>query len=161
MSEQLRARAPERAQQQPDRDGLDDDGDSTVVVTFFSDHAATTKREDRLSPEALAELIHTTTAASKEALPWLKLARFGENRSKGGALRNNDNVVAVTGVEADYDRGEMSLAEANDIIASAGITAGPPLGRKVTVQILAADQSATSMSKRLRALSPPRRSLHW
>jgi hypothetical protein len=102
---------------------LDDTGDRAraVVVTFFTDHAATTKREERLSLEALVELIHTTAASDKASLPWLKLARFGENRSQGGALRNNDNVIAVTGLEADYDRGEMSLAEAKDIIASAGI----------------------------------------
>jgi putative DNA primase/helicase len=117
--------------------------DARVVVTFFSDHAATTKREERLSLEALVELIQTTAASDKASLPWLKLARFGENRSKGGALRNNDNVIAVTGLEADYDQGEMSLAEARDIIVSAGICT-----------ILYASPSYTPAAPKWRVLCP-------
>jgi hypothetical protein len=93
-----------------------------VVVTFFTSSAATTKREERLNPTALAKLIHTTAANDKASLPWLKLARFGSKRSTGGSLRNNDNVIAVTGLEGDYDRGEMGLAEAKDISARADIS---------------------------------------
>jgi hypothetical protein len=106
---------------------LDDDDDydatCTVVVTFFADHTATTKREQSWRLDALAELIHTTAASDKARLPWLKLARFGERRTDKGSLRHNDNVVAITGIEGDYDRGEMSLAEAKDISARAEITA--------------------------------------
>jgi hypothetical protein len=105
-------------------DWLEDDGDDAppmVVATFFTDHAATTKREQSLTLEALAERIHTTAASDKARLPWLKLARFGERRTDKGSLRHNDNIFAITGLEADYDRGEMSLAEAKDVIATGGI----------------------------------------
>lgn len=126
MSKALTNTAHRRLARPPDlNDLVADEADvtTTVAVTFFANAAATTKREERLSLTALAELIHTTAAASKEQLPWLKLARFGESRSNGGSLRNNGNVIAVGGLEADYDRGEMSLAEAKDIIAISGITA--------------------------------------
>jgi hypothetical protein len=122
MSDTPQARAPAASTSRA-YDDDDDEHDDTVVVTFFSNSAATTKREQRLSLTALAELIHTTSAASKEQLPWLKLARFSDRRTEKGSLRHNGNVLAVTGVEADYDRGEMSLADAKDIIAGAGITA--------------------------------------
>jgi hypothetical protein len=95
----------------------------TVTVTFFTDHAATTKREQSLSLEALAERIHTTAASDKASLPWRKLARFGERRSEKNSLRHDDNVATITGIEADYDHMEMSLAEAKDILARADITA--------------------------------------
>ena len=54
-------------------------GTPTVTVTFFANAAATSKREERLSLAALAELIRTTNADTKQSLPWLKLARFGDD----------------------------------------------------------------------------------
>jgi len=77
-------------------------------VTFFFDHAASDKSERNLSPNELAELIRSTTAPSKDQLPWLKLARFGEYRKhngngKLGSLRNNKNVSAISGIEGDYE----------------------------------------------------------
>jgi putative DNA primase/helicase len=114
-----------------------------VTVTFFTNSAATSKHEEQLSLEALAQLIDTTTAPSKEELPWLKLARFGSKRSQGGSLRNNGNVIAISGLEADYDRAEMGLAEAQDIIVRAGITA-----------ILYHSPSYTSAQPKWRVLCP-------
>ena len=104
--------------------GPDDDDEVAVcevVVTFFANHAAATKREETLTLEALATLIHSTTANAKEQLPWLKFARFGDTRTEKGSLRHNANVRAITGLEGDYDRGEMSLAEAKDRAARAAI----------------------------------------
>ena len=98
-------------------------GGRAIMVTFFTDHAAATKREETLTLEALATRIHSTTADAKENLPWLKLARFGPQRTKHGSLRHNANVLAISGIEGDYDRKEMSLAEAKDIIGRSGIAA--------------------------------------
>jgi hypothetical protein len=95
----------------------------TFTVTFFPDFAAKTKREQLLGLNTLAQLIHDAAAPAKEQLPWLKLARFGDTRTEKGSLRHNTNLVAITGIEADYDRGEMSLADAKDIITGAGIMA--------------------------------------
>ena len=82
-------------------DDLDDETD-VVIVTFFTNYAATVKREERHTLEALAELIRTTTADTKERLPWLKLARFGDILSDKNSLRHNDNVIAISGVEVDF-----------------------------------------------------------
>jgi hypothetical protein len=101
----------------------DDSAPLTFVVTFFADFAAETKHEQLVGLDDLAQLIHNTAAPAKEQLPWLKLARFGDTRTKKGSLRHNANLVSASGIEADYDRGEMSLAEAKDIIARAGTTA--------------------------------------
>lgn len=47
------------------------------AVTFFPDYAATTKTEESLTLDVLAERIRSTTARKKDALPWLKFAQFG------------------------------------------------------------------------------------
>jgi hypothetical protein len=95
----------------------------TFVVTFFADFAAKTKYEQSVGLDDLAQLIHNAAAPAKKQLPWLKLARFGDTRTEKGSLRHNANLVAISGIEADYDYGEMSLADAKDIIARAGIMA--------------------------------------
>ena len=74
-----------------------------VNVTFFQDWGARTKTEERLSLSALGERIRTTTAPAKDALPWLKFARFGTLPSKHGSLRWNGNVRDLSGVVGDYD----------------------------------------------------------
>ncbi len=48
----------------------------------------------------------------KPRCPWIKLARFGATRSAHGSLRNNTNVVAVTGVEGDYDGEQVTPEQA-------------------------------------------------
>jgi putative DNA primase/helicase len=119
------ARAPDTDIQPPDPDDLDEDEATVcgVVVTFFVHHSATTKREGRLDLAAIAERIHATSAPTKEQLPWLKLAKFGDTRTGKGSLRHNSNVIAITGLEGDYDLGEKSLADAKDVVASSGIAA--------------------------------------
>jgi len=99
---------------------LDEDEDD-VLVTIFTDYAATTKREQRITLAALAELIQATTAATKESLPWLKLARFGDTRTERGSLRNNDNVLAITGIELDYDGEKSGFDAAVAILLAAAI----------------------------------------
>jgi Primase C terminal 1 (PriCT-1) len=78
-------------------------GEPTILVTFFADREAKTTDERRLTIAELVELIRTTTAPSKEQLPWLKLAAFGSVLSSGGSLRHDENVLFLSGCEADYD----------------------------------------------------------
>ena len=92
-----------------------------VTVTFFDNYAATTKREERLTLTALAELIRTTDADTKEGLPWLKCGHFGDLRTNKGSLRHNANLLAITGVEGDADSGEISLDAAIQLLSAAGI----------------------------------------
>src|SRR5215469_5255759 len=94
-----------------------------LLVTFFDDWEARTKLEERLTLNALAERIRITTAPQKDLLPWLKFARFGSLPSKGGSLRWNGNVLALSGVVGDYDGKRMSPEEAGERLDKAGITA--------------------------------------
>jgi hypothetical protein len=94
-----------------------------VLVTFFTDRNARTRREDSLTLLRLEELIRTTSAPTKMRLPLFKLARFGDTPSRGGSLRHDRNVIAVSGCEIDYDGGIMSLDEAGRRLHKAGIQA--------------------------------------
>jgi putative DNA primase/helicase len=97
-----------------------------IAVTFFKNHAARGRREERLSAAALAELIDTTLAPTKGELPWLKLARFGDApnpKTHSGSLRWDGNVDWLSGVEGDYDGKEIAIARAVEALRQAGIAA--------------------------------------
>jgi hypothetical protein len=101
----------------------DGTSNSLVQVTFFTNHAARTKREKAYELADLAALIQRTSAPTKARLPWLKLARFGDTPGPGGSLRHDRNVIACTGCEIDYDAGVMSFDEAGRRLQKAGIQA--------------------------------------
>src|ERR1700732_5048012 len=98
-------------------------GAEALAVTFFSDFGACTKREQTQTSEQLAELIRATTAAEKARLPWLKLAKFGELPTAKNSLRWDGNVIACSGIEADYDAEHMTFDEAVEILGKAGVEA--------------------------------------
>ena len=95
--------------------------DRPVVVTFFRHHAASDKRQAVCTFGSLAARIRSATAPSKDRLPWLKLAVFGDAASAKGSLRHDANVLAITGVEADYDGEEMPFETAMATAAEAGL----------------------------------------
>ena len=78
------------------------------------------RRVDMTLPQ-LAEHIRFQTAASKMALPWLKLALFGNKRSEKNSLRTNENVLQITGIEVEHDAGEISFDTALATILNARI----------------------------------------
>jgi hypothetical protein len=94
-----------------------------ITVTFFADHAAKQKRQEFLTIEELAALARDTTAPTKDQLPWWKLARFGNAVTRHGSLRHDQNVLAISGVEADYDGERVSFSEAVEIAEKAGLKA--------------------------------------
>jgi hypothetical protein len=94
-----------------------------MIVTFFDDYAAATKREEQLSGIDLANKILATSSNAKAKLPWLKCARFGDIRTDANSLRHNSNVVAITGLEGDYDGKVMSIEAADKRLTDAGIEA--------------------------------------
>jgi hypothetical protein len=101
-------------------------GVSTFAVTFFCDYAARVKTEESLTLEALADRIRSTSAPSKDALPWIKLARFGNipnPSSRSGSVRWNGNVLRLSGVVADYDAEQMTPEEAAELLDKAGVDA--------------------------------------
>ena len=78
-------------------------------TTIFADTKASTATP---GPATWGELIklaeNPSTYASKVACPLIKLATFGELRSPSGSLRHNRNVMAVAGIEGDYDAGALT-----------------------------------------------------
>jgi hypothetical protein len=94
-----------------------------LAVTFFTDHAAAEKRQDVVSVDALAALIRDTSAPTKDDLPWLKLARFGNARTPHGSLRHDRNVIAISGIEADYDGERIDFDDAIEAAEKAGLQA--------------------------------------
>jgi putative DNA primase/helicase len=94
-----------------------------IAVTFFVDHAAKSKSERRLSLPALAKMIDAASAVTKDDLPWLKLARFGDARSAQNSLRHDGNMLAVSGVEADYDGERVGFDAAVETLRRAEVAA--------------------------------------
>jgi hypothetical protein len=90
-------------------------------VTLFFDEGASTKQQRTYTLASLAETVRVETKKEKARLPWLKLARFGEARTAKKSLRHNENVLAITGIEADYDGGKVTPEEAVEMLEKAGI----------------------------------------
>ena len=99
------------------------DRHTTVTVTYFDGYAGSRKNERQVSIEELAEQIRIATALEKSALPWLKLARFGNEQTSKGSLRHDRNVISVTGCEADYDGEEVGLDDVIEALEKAGVLA--------------------------------------
>ena len=95
----------------------------TVMVTFFPNKSAQSQRCIELSLPQLAEQIRQQSGPSKLELPWLKLMVFGEARSRKGCLRTNANAEAVTGIEVEHDKGEITFDAAIAVMRKCGIRA--------------------------------------
>src|SRR5690242_12386707 len=61
--------------------------------------------------------------SSKQECPLIKLGTFGDQRSAHGSLRTNANMLAITGVEADYDGGVVSPEKAKAKLQAANVEA--------------------------------------
>ncbi|RWR12052.1 AAA family ATPase [Paenirhodobacter populi] len=103
--------------------------DMPLPVTIFDDvHGATMQRK-RLTLRELAAKVWYTKAARKDALPLLKLARFGDapkprkDGTPGTCLRWDENMLSATGIEGDYDAGIVSMESAAAMLESEGIAA--------------------------------------
>jgi hypothetical protein len=93
------------------------------TITIFADWYAQALIEVEPTLAELAMEIRRNDAEVREGLPWLKLARFGDQRSAAGSLRHDGNVVAITGVETDYDGEQLAFAAAEEIVKQAQLTA--------------------------------------
>ena len=88
-----------------------------ITVTFIRDETGQEMSRADMTLLQLAEHIRFTTAAGKMALPWLKLALFGNKRSEKNSLRTNENVLKITGIEVEHDAGTVSFKEAVAVLA--------------------------------------------
>ena len=94
-----------------------------ITVTFIKDQTGQHMHRADMTLPQLAAQIGKRTAASKMALPWLKLALFGNKRSDKNCLRTDINMLQISGLEGDHDSGELSFEEAVARIRRARIRA--------------------------------------
>lgn len=97
--------------------------DAPVHITVFSDRRALNMKEGALSFRELATRMPDKVFASKDAMRHIKLARFSGEKTMRGSYRHNEALLAVSGIEGDYDAGEMSVDEATGALKSAGVAA--------------------------------------
>lgn len=90
-----------------------------VHIMFIKDEYAKTFTTSEMQLWDLRDLVLTTTASKKVDLPWLKLATFGDVKSDKGSLRHDKNVIAISGVELDYDAEVMGFDEALAVLRKA------------------------------------------
>lgn len=95
--------------------------DRPIAITFFRDWKAQEKQEERLSLRRLMPRLAETTKDDKKHLPWLKLARFGDERTDKKSLRHNANVLGISGIEGDYDHETATVDEACAMLRAAGL----------------------------------------
>ena len=97
--------------------------DIPISITYFRDFAAQSKTEATTSLRAIVPKLRDARAPAKSTLPWLKLATFGDLRTDKNSLRSDRNVLAIHGVEGDYDAKQITMERARQIIQNAGIAA--------------------------------------
>lgn len=97
--------------------------DIPLTVTFFRDALSRVKHQATMTLRDLVPRLRDTRGPDKASLPWLKLAEFGERRTDRGSLRNNDNIISIFGVEADYDASAITLDRCRQIVSQAALAA--------------------------------------
>lgn len=124
---------------QPAPSGLD----IPIHITKFPTAGASSKEDRRLPLRAIIAALRDTRADSKAALPWLKLAAFGDIRTPRNSLRHDANVLSIHGIEGDYDGESITLERARQVLEQAGVAA-----------ILYTSPSHTPQAPRWRVLCP-------
>ena len=115
-----------------------------ISFTVFSDLKAFNKKECHKSWDEITDDIQNANQyASKSACPLIKLATFGDQRTAQSSLRHDANVLAVSGIEGDYDGEKVTIAEAAEILTFTGIEA-----------MLYTSPSHTDQAPRWRVLCP-------
>src|SRR5262245_31840046 len=117
-------------------------------VTTFDDVYAKQLRGEELDIDMLADRIRKEGAPTKGELPLLMMARLGGQRTPAGSLRNDANVISISGAAGAYHRYQCPVLEAVDRLTTAGIRA-----------IVYTSPSYTPSKPRWRALCPYSREL--
>lgn len=95
-----------------------------MQITIFPDVKATSLQAYNEPWETFAaRFINPPRYPTKHACPLVKLATFGDVRTAAGCLRSEANIISVSGLECDYDAGEMSAETAALLLSATGILA--------------------------------------
>lgn len=90
-----------------------DSNESKVFWTVFDDIQSKTAHEGQGRwADVVALVTNAAVYPSKAACPLFKGAKFGLKKTPTGALRNDNNLIAISIVEGDYDGGKLSVQEA-------------------------------------------------
>lgn len=81
-------------------------------VTWWRDTKGQGKDYVDTSWPMFVERLWEIEGHDKNSAPLIKLAKFGDARTVKGSLRHDANVEAITGIEGDYDGGEVPPEEA-------------------------------------------------
>ena len=92
-----------------------------VWVTRFADIFGKSLSHGYLTLPKIAAGIADETARTKEALPLLKLQRYGNIFSSKHCLRHDDNVLEISGLETEHDAGTLPLTNAIVLLRNANI----------------------------------------
>lgn len=113
-------------------------------VTLFPDVLATSLQSFDLAwSDLVARCTNPPEYATKQACPLIKLASFGAMASRKGSLRHDSNVISVSGVEGDYDGGQVTPEAAAMLLQMAGVEA-----------LIYTSPSHTDAAPRWRVLAP-------
>lgn len=113
------------------------------IAIFPTVTAQTVEQYDIPWLELVARCIDPPTYPTKRDCPLIKLAQFGDRRSNRGALRHDDNMLVVSGLEGDYDGERVSVDEACAVLSVLGIEA-----------LVYTSPSHTAAAPRWRVLAP-------
>jgi len=105
------------------KDDLTQALDRPLAVSRFPDVRAGQVESSLLSLRQIAQLIGQTHGAAKSDLPLLKLGTFGTDRTPKGSLRHDGNLQAISGIEGDYDAGQIAPEVAAERLRAAGLAA--------------------------------------
>lgn len=96
--------------------------DLTLTATIFKDVKAQNLEEKTFTWSQLVEhLTECPTYTHKQALPLISFCRYTGQRTDKGSLRAGEFVTSVTGLEIDYDGGEITIDEARNRLQAAGL----------------------------------------
>lgn len=98
---------------------------SVPVVTIFADKTGSRINAARAMdfPELERVIRSAKTAPDKAKQPLLKLAAFGTVATDKGSFRHDANVLSVSGVEGDYDAGQVPMQQAAERLSAKRLTA--------------------------------------
>ncbi len=92
---------------------------TATPCTLFNDVHAKQKEDVLWSDDLLDDDLAYST---KHSCPLIKFARFGDKLTSKDSYRSDDNVIALYGVEADYDEGALPMDAVAAALELAGVT---------------------------------------
>jgi RecA-family ATPase len=95
--------------------------DHPIDVAMFTDRRALSIKPKTVSLRDLSTAL--PAAGSKDVMRHIKLGRFTGEPTAKGSYRHNAAHESVSGIEGDYDAGTMTVDQAVDALARAGVAA--------------------------------------